>query len=123
MGDRGGSTLLADAFSYAAPALRDIDGDGFEDLVTLWDAGLAVFLGGARGFAPEPSRVETFPEAFGDEDDVERDVRLVDVDGDARLDLVARIASGSPPVSAAAEGRKNVTATAGAISSASARKA
>jgi hypothetical protein len=91
-GNRGGSTLLADAFSYAAPALLDIDGDGFEDLITLWDERLAVFLGHARGFPAEPSRVEPFPEAFGDEDDVERDVRLVDVDGDARLDLIARIA-------------------------------
>ena len=90
-GDRGGSTLLSGAFSYAAPALRDVDGDGREDLVVQWDLQLAVFLGSAQGFPSEPSRLESFPEAFGDEGDMERDVRLVDVDGDALPDLIARI--------------------------------
>ena len=53
-GSEGSSTLLADAYAYAAPALRDLDGDGHTDVVVLWEDELVVYRsdGGALPSSP-----------------------------------------------------------------------
>lgn len=99
-GSSAGSTVLANAYAYAAPALRDLDGDGRRDLVVLGDGQLALYLAGAGGLPAEPTRVEALPEVLAEADEDDLELRLADVDGDRFLDLVVR-------VSEAADGFEN----------------
>lgn len=86
----GDAALLSDSRHYRAPALVDVNADGFVDLLALSDERLAVHLGSASGLPAEPTRLETLPEYLrGDDEDLE--LTLVDVDGDGDLDLVAKI--------------------------------
>jgi len=84
--------LLRASKGYAAPALADVDGDGTLDLVRLEAQGLAVHLGRAGRWAAEPDRREAFPDYLqvNDEDEALR-LRLADLDGDGRPDLLGTI--------------------------------
>jgi len=90
-GSSAGSTVLEDAYAYAAPALRDLDGDGRLDLVTLGEGQLALYLADEGGLPAEPTRIEVLPEVLTEADDGDLELRLADVDGDRFLDLVVRV--------------------------------
>ena len=86
----GEAALLSDSRHYRAPALVDVNGDGFVDLLALTDEHLAVHLGTASGLPERPTRLEPLPGYLrGEDQDLE--LTLVDVDGDGDLDLVAKI--------------------------------
>jgi hypothetical protein len=87
---RSTATLLSDARSYRAPALVDLDGDGLLDIVMRRGSQLEIFMGRAEGPAAKATRTEEFPEYLRG-DDQSLWLRLVDVDGDGDLDLLARL--------------------------------
>lgn len=88
----GGTSLLEDAHATSAPAMLDVNGDGYLDLVFADAEQLRVHLGGSDGPAPEPSRVESLPEALRESEENEVELRLGDLDADGRLDLIAVVA-------------------------------
>lgn len=83
------SMLLSDARRYRAPALVDVDGRAGLDLVVLGDTDLAIYLGHHGRLPARPTRVESLPESLRGEDVT---MRLVDLDADGDLDLLAHIA-------------------------------
>lgn len=84
--------LLRNSQSYAAPALADVNGDGELDLVRLGDEGLDVHLGRSGRWSAEPSRSEVYPEYLGmDDDEQSARLRIEDLDGDGRPDLLATV--------------------------------
>lgn len=84
------STLLADGKSYPAPALVDLNGDDRPDLVLRKGDSLRVHIAGPNGIPSQPTRVEELPDYLLGED---LDLRLefAHLNGDKRLDLVARV--------------------------------
>lgn len=86
---------LPDAFlvqtrsSINAPALLDVDGDGFIDLVTSSAGQLVLHLGGPDGIPAEPTRTESWGKLLGEDGD-DADLWLHDLDGDGDLDILAR---------------------------------
>jgi hypothetical protein len=87
LGEGLGDALVNDATSLQAPAIVDLNGDGRDDLLLVGDDELRVHLSGPSGIPGRPTRVEPIPDYLrsGGEDAA---LRLVDVDGDGRLDLV-----------------------------------
>lgn len=81
--------LYSDSRRYAAPALVDLDGDGWHDLVIARERELAIHLGGPAGPGAEPSRVERLPDELVANKDRDVTLRLVHLDEDGRLDLFA----------------------------------
>lgn len=80
--------FLQDSRSMRAPALVDLDRDGALDLVLRRDEDLAYFENEGGRFSAEPTRAEAYPDyltSLGRE----VDLRLVDLDGDGDLDLLA----------------------------------
>jgi len=87
LGEGLGDALVNDTTSLQAPAIVDLNGDGRDDLLLVGDDELRVHLSGPAGIPARPTRVEPIPDYLrsGDQDAA---LRLVDVDGDGRLDLV-----------------------------------
>lgn len=87
LGEGLGGALVNDATSLQAPAVVDLNGDGRDDLLHVGDEALYVHLATADGIPARPTRVEAIPEYLrsGSRDAA---LRLVDVDGDGRLDLL-----------------------------------
>ncbi len=87
--DGTSSNLLANGRSFAAPAVLDLDGDGIFDMLRRKGTKLHVYLGTAVGLPAEPTRIEKFPDYLR-RDDEELELRLIDVDRDGDVDLMAR---------------------------------
>jgi hypothetical protein len=87
---RAGAELFSVSFSYDAPALVDLDGDGSLDLLRLTSASLIVHRGGKDGPATPPTRTEPLPDDLKEEDGESLKWNLVDLDGDGDLDLLAQ---------------------------------
>jgi hypothetical protein len=83
------SAMLEANTRYRAPALVDVDGDGRKDILVRADDGLHVHLAGPDGFSAEPTRIEPLPDWLF-KDDTDLRLRLVDLDGDGKVDLIAR---------------------------------
>ncbi|MEZ6013880.1 MAG: FG-GAP-like repeat-containing protein [Planctomycetota bacterium] len=88
MSESLGTTLASDGRSMRAPALVDIDGDGRRDLLLLLDKQLRVHIATAEGIPAIATRTEELPE-YLKRGDQAASLRLVDLDGDGRLDLLA----------------------------------
>jgi len=88
LGESSTTTLASDGRVMRAPALIDIDGDGRLDLLLLIEDKLRVHIGGASGIPAEPTRIEDVP-AYLRKGDQAPSLRLVDLDGDGRLDVLA----------------------------------
>ncbi len=87
LGEGLSDSLVNDSTSLQAPAIVDLNGDGRDDLLLIGEDELRVHLSGSAGIPAQPTRVEPIPDYLraGGEDAA---LRLVDVDGDGRLDLV-----------------------------------
>ena len=88
-GERDPDALFSVAHGYLAPALVDLDGDGWLDLVVDRGDELALHLGSPAGPPEVPTRVERLPEELRSDADRSLELRLVDLDGDRFLDLLA----------------------------------
>lgn len=88
------SAMLEANAHYRAPALVDVNGDGRPDLVIRRDDGLHVHLAGADGIPAEPTRIEPLPDWLG-KPDTDLILRLVDLDGDGDVDVIARSVPGN----------------------------
>ncbi|MCP3918496.1 MAG: hypothetical protein GY711_23365 [bacterium] len=87
--DESGSDLLASGRSFSAPAVLDVDGDGRDDMLRRRGKKIFVYIGTAAGLPAEPTRVEKFPEYLR-RDSERLDLRVIDLDGDGDVDLLAR---------------------------------
>lgn len=87
LGTGSTQSLVDDNFRIQAPALVDINGDGRRDMLLLDGDRLKVHLAGAGGIPREPSRTEVVPD-FLTRDDTRAALRLVDINGDGRVDLL-----------------------------------
>ncbi|MDG1491753.1 MAG: VCBS repeat-containing protein [Planctomycetota bacterium] len=87
LGEGVGNALVDDTTSLQAPAIVDLNGDGREDLLLVGEDELRVHLSGPGGIPARPTRVEAIPEYLRS-GSRSAALRLVDVDGDERLDLV-----------------------------------
>ncbi len=79
----------------------DVDGDGFADVV---DNGAAIYLGDGSGVFPVAdaawtAALQAVDSATIDDDGIDTGVRFMDVDGDARPDIVSARLQGGTPVS------------------------
>jgi hypothetical protein len=86
--DSSDSTLASDGRTMRAPALVDIDGDGRRDLLLLVEQELRVHIAGKAGIPSAPTRTEVLPE-YLQRGKRPASLRLVDLDGDKRLDVLA----------------------------------
>ncbi len=87
LGSGGTMSVVDDTFRIQAPALVDINADGHVDMLALDGDQLQVHLAGPSGIPREPSRVETLPE-YLTRNDTEAALRLVDINGDGRVDIL-----------------------------------
>lgn len=87
--ERAPTELYSIGLGRFAPALVDLDGDGWLDLVLDRGGELAVHLGSPQGPPEVPSRVEKLPDDLRTNHDRTVELRLVDLDGDRWLDLFA----------------------------------
>lgn len=87
LGNAASTSLLASESRIQAPALVDMDGDGRQDLLLLTGDRLHVHLAGPNGIPEQPTRVEVLPDYLSPNDQ-RAALRLVDVDGDGRLDVL-----------------------------------
>ena len=83
----GDAEVLSDAHRYKAPALVDLEGDGWMDLVVSSPGELRIYPGGPEGPSPERVLTEMLPKGLVATKDLTVDLRLVDVDDDGDLDL------------------------------------
>jgi hypothetical protein len=88
----GVAAVLEGSFYYRAPALVDLDGDGFTDFVRATERALVIHLGRPSGPVEAPARIEQLPEDLVSDEDTEVELMLVDVDADGVLDLLAHVA-------------------------------
>ncbi|TDJ67204.1 MAG: hypothetical protein E2O39_15120 [Planctomycetota bacterium] len=88
---RGTAALLSDSRKVRAPALMDLDGDGFLDLLRVSDEALTIHMGGPDGPSADPTRVEPLPKELMAEDGESVELTLIDLDGDGDLDLLAHV--------------------------------
>ncbi|MFT5050019.1 MAG: hypothetical protein ACI8QZ_001412 [Chlamydiales bacterium] len=86
------ASLLSSSQRYQAPALVDVDGRAGLDLVVRGTAELALHLSEGGQIPALPTRTETLPEALRDGD---VSLRLVDLDADGDLDLLAHVVEDS----------------------------
>ncbi|QDV08304.1 FG-GAP repeat protein [Planctomycetes bacterium Poly30] len=87
LGSGSTQSLVDDSFRIQAPALVDVNGDGRRDMLLLDGKQLRVHLSGPGGIPREPSRVETVPD-YLTHDNTKAAMRLVDINGDGRLDIL-----------------------------------
>ena len=87
LGEGLGSALVDDATSVRAPAVVDLDGDGRDDLLYVGEDALHVHLATAAGIPAEATRVESIPDYLRSGSRAAA-LRLVDVDGDGRRDVL-----------------------------------
>lgn len=88
LGETSLTTLASDGRMMRAPAVVDIDGDGRRDLLLLVEHQLRIHIAGPGGIPAEPTRTEDLPEYLR-RGDRPSSLRLVDLDGDGRLDILA----------------------------------
>lgn len=88
IGDSSVTTLASDGRAMRAPALVDVDGDGKLDLLLLLEKQLRVHIAGPDGIPAVPTRTEVLPD-YLERGDRPSSLRLVDLDGDGRLDVLA----------------------------------
>ena len=86
-----GAELLSASFSIDAPALLDIDGDGFRDFARLDHDELVWRRSGPGDEILGPLRREILPPGLRNLDGTELILRLVDLDGDGDLDLLVHL--------------------------------
>lgn len=87
MGSGAGQNLIEDDFRIQAPAMVDLDGDGLRDMLLLDGDFLRIYMAGPDGLPERPSRSEALPE-YLTRSGQRAALRLVDVDGDGRRDVV-----------------------------------
>lgn len=81
------ASLVDDDFRIQAPALVDIDGDGRRDMILLAGSQLQLFVATPSGLPAMPTRTEELPD-YLEQDDRRASLRLVDIDGNGRLDVL-----------------------------------
>lgn len=81
------ASLLDDDYRIQAPALVDIDGDGRRDMILLAGSQLQLYVATPEGLPAAPTRTEELP-GYLEQDDRRASLRLVDIDGNGRLDVL-----------------------------------
>ncbi|HSG91706.1 MAG TPA: VCBS repeat-containing protein, partial [Pseudomonadales bacterium] len=87
LGTGQSGNLIEDEFRLQAPALYDVDGDGRRDMLLMDEEHLNVHIATDAGIPERPTRVEALPD-YLKHDGTRAALRVVDIDGDGRKDLL-----------------------------------